>query len=109
MQQHLKCSFTFFQVFRSIGYRSVAIDNDIPFDDKNGVVSCESNDGHVAGLPGIRSVFTFYSLDFLCLLQKHCIRQGRRKGGAQGGLAPLPFLQGGRGGGQKGPFIKHTL
>jgi hypothetical protein len=43
----------FFQIFRSIGYRSVAIDNDIPFDDKNGVVSCESNDGHVTGLPGI--------------------------------------------------------
>jgi hypothetical protein len=41
------------QIFRSIGYRSVAIDNDIPFDDKNGVVSCESNDGHVTGLPGI--------------------------------------------------------
>ncbi|CAB3979890.1 NADPH:adrenodoxin oxidoreductase, mitochondrial [Paramuricea clavata] len=40
-------------IFRSIGYRSVAIDNDIPFDDKNGVVSCESNDGHVAGLPGV--------------------------------------------------------
>ena len=40
-------------VFRSIGYRSIAIDDNIPFDDKNGVVSCESNDGHVTGLPGV--------------------------------------------------------
>lgn len=45
----------FLQVFRSIGYRSVAIDNDIPFDEKKGVISCESKDGHVAGLPGINS------------------------------------------------------
>ncbi|XP_028415890.1 NADPH:adrenodoxin oxidoreductase, mitochondrial-like [Dendronephthya gigantea] len=38
-------------IFRSIGYRSVVIDDEIPFD--GGVVSCESNDGHVSGLPGV--------------------------------------------------------
>ena len=38
-------------------------------------------------------------------------KQGRRKGGGghRGGLTPpLPFLKGGRGGGQKCPFIKYT-
>ena len=50
------------KVFRSIGYRSIAIDDGIPFDDKNGVVSCESNDGHVTGLPGIvRALLLLFS------------------------------------------------
>ena len=42
----------FFKVFRSIGYRSVPFDDDIPFDHQRGVVSCSSNDGHVTGQPG---------------------------------------------------------
>ena len=41
-----------FQTFRSIGYRSVPIDDDIPFDHERGVVSCSTDNGHVSGQPG---------------------------------------------------------
>ncbi|XP_046855443.1 NADPH:adrenodoxin oxidoreductase, mitochondrial-like isoform X2 [Xenia sp. Carnegie-2017] len=41
------------EIFRSIGYRSTTIDDDLPFDNERGVISCETNNGHVTGMPGI--------------------------------------------------------
>ncbi|CAH8589988.1 unnamed protein product [Schistosoma turkestanicum] len=38
-------------VIRSIGYRGVRIDQDLPFDEHHGVIQCKDNNGRVADLP----------------------------------------------------------
>ena len=102
MRQPLKCSFTFFQVFRSIGYRSVAIDNDIPFGDKNGVVLCEFNDGHVADYQVYgqfsHSIVSIFFVFFKSIVFDRDAGKGGRRGG--GARPSCPFSRGARGGGK---------
>ncbi|CAH8850188.1 unnamed protein product [Trichobilharzia szidati] len=38
-------------VVRSIGYRGVRIDPDLPFDEQHGVIQCKDNNGRVVDLP----------------------------------------------------------
>lgn len=55
----------FVQVFRSIGYKSVPIDETVPFDHKNGVIPNE--DGRVLGTTGKieHSLCFFFSYLFI--------------------------------------------
>lgn len=43
---------------RSIGYRGVRIDPDLPFDEQHGVILCKDNNGRVVDLPQISYSFS---------------------------------------------------
>ncbi|CAH8638020.1 unnamed protein product [Schistosoma bovis] len=45
-------------VVRSIGYRGVRIDPDLPFDEQHGVILCKDNNGRVVDLPQISYSFS---------------------------------------------------